>query len=750
MVKPMHEQDPRVKLLTVLNVQSAKPSKKRSSSSSSSTTSRDWHALARKAGTSTAKLGGKAKEVRKRFEEQLDDAADLVEGQEQEQEEKSNKRRKVESGGNKKGKQVQVEADGKDDDSSDDDEAATADETKHKDSFSLHFSALSNPLLPDSLPADALTALLEAGKSSAEEGGKNAAGYWKKEKVRRVGDGGAVGEAVVFAPRDLEGVERKEVEGDGLGVYNPKLLDKLRTLASKEGKTTDHSLSWLRLLSSYRDVFYPRLELGEKHDEIRQAASLHAMNHVLKTRTRILKNNDYLSRLASNPSSSTTTSPPRNTQDQSFTRPKVLILAPFRSSALSWMQHLITFLPPSITSVESYPRFVAEYSLPEGAVDKLVEQRENYPADHVETFRGNVDDAFRVGVKVTRKSARVFSNFYDSDILVASPLGLRTSIEKDGDADFLSSIEMVIVDQMDVMEMQNWEHVQFVMSRLNLMPESDHGCDFSRVKPWYLDGKAAHLRQTLLLSRFLTPESQSLFTHSLLNRAGKVKALPLLPEGGVLDKVPRGVRQVWTRFEAGEVWEEEERRFEWFTQKTLPTLLRSAVASSQTLLFVPSYFDFLRLKRYLTTATNLPADFSFAAISEYTDTPDVSRARGAFVSGKVKWLVVTERFHFYKRYRLRGAKTFVFYAPPVHPSYYPELLSFPFVPPSSLSNPSAADFAATGLEGDVDESDLSAQVLFSKWDLLRLERVVGKEDARRMVREGMEGAGEGGKRFTFL
>jgi U3 small nucleolar RNA-associated protein 25 len=139
-----------------------------------------------------------------------------------------------------------------------------------------------------------------------------------------------------------------------------------------------------------------------------------------------------------------------------------------------------------------------------------------------------------------------------------------------------------------------------------------------------------------------------------------------------MDKVPRGVRQVWTRFECEDVSLEEEKRFEWFTQKvrflfflsllasvrltsdfvaqTLPTLLRSAVSSSQTLLLVPSYFDFLRVKRYLATANSLPSDFSFAAISEYTDTPDVSRARGAFIQGKVKWLVVTERFHFYKRF----------------------------------------------------------------------------------------------------
>lgn len=84
--------------------------------------------------------------------------------------------------------------------------------------------------------------------------------------------------------------------------------------------------------------------------------------------------------------------------------------------------------------------------------------------------------------------------------------------------------------------------------------------------------------------------------------------------------------------------------------QTLPLLLRSALSSSTgTLLIIPSYFDFLRLKRHLQTSTSLPSDFSFAAISEYSETSEVSRARGAFVQGRVRWLIVTERFHFYKR-----------------------------------------------------------------------------------------------------
>jgi U3 small nucleolar RNA-associated protein 25 len=45
--------------------------------------------------------------------------------------------------------------------------------------------------------------------------------------------------------------------------------------------------------------------------------------------------------------------------------------------------------------------------------------------------------------------------------------------------------------------------------------------------------------------------------------------------------------------------------------QTLPLLLKSAVSATKTLIFVPSYFDFVRLDAYLRKQ-----DVSFAAISE--------------------------------------------------------------------------------------------------------------------------------------
>ena len=70
--------------------------------------------------------------------------------------------------------------------------------------------------------------------------------------------------------------------------------------------------------------------------------------------------------------------------------------------------------------------------MPDGVVDKLLAaELGTYPPDHVDAFKGNVDDNFRVGVKMTRKSIKLFADFYKCDIIIASPLGLRRSIEKE-------------------------------------------------------------------------------------------------------------------------------------------------------------------------------------------------------------------------------------------------------------------------------------------------------------------------------
>jgi U3 small nucleolar RNA-associated protein 25 len=85
--------------------------------------------------------------------------------------------------------------------------------------------------------------------------------------------------------------------------------------------------------------------------------------------------------------------------------------------------------------------------------------------------------------------------------------------------------------------------------------------------------------------------------------------------------------------------------------------------------------------------------------------------------------LITERFHFYRRYKIRGAKTIVFYSLPEHAQFYSEFLQTPFLPSKGKD----------GVELDVDEDEVSTRVMVSKFDLLRLERVVGSGNARRIL-----------------
>lgn len=155
----------------------------------------------------------------------------------------------------------------------------------------------------------------------------------------------------------------------------------------------------------------------------------------------MLRNNDRVTAATAK-----SQNPPDDVQDQGFTRPSTLILVPFRNSALAFLQAFLDHFTASISQTEDgkpkksqeaqvhhYSRFISQYSLPPDAIDKLATAEPGtYPPDHVQTFSGNIDDNFRIGVKVTKRSVRLFEAFYGADLIVASPLGLRLAIEKEG------------------------------------------------------------------------------------------------------------------------------------------------------------------------------------------------------------------------------------------------------------------------------------------------------------------------------
>ena len=388
------------------------------------------------------------------------------------------------------------------------------------------------------------------------------------------------------------------------------------------------------------------------------------------------------------------------------------MILPTRNSVVKMVDTLCSILQPD--QQENRKRF------DDGYVDKETKFSDDKPDDFRDLFAGNDDDMFRVGVKFMRRTIKYFSQFYNSDIIFASPLGLRMAIgseeEKKVDFDFLSSIELVIVDQADALLMQNWEHVEFIFEHLNIQPKDSHGCDFSRVRSWYLDDQARHFRQTVIFSAFNTPELAELLRLHGNGWAGKAR---LQAEcAGVIQHLGVKARQTFSRFEARSIGDDPDARFAYFTKAVLPSLTRRARDSTGTLVFIPSYLDFVRVRNFFA---NDPAaeSVTFGTISEYADVPEASRARSHFLNGRHRVLLYTERAHHFRRYQIRGVKRVILYGLPDNPAFYREITG------GYLQKSEQSLLVEPG-QGTV-------KAMFSKYDIMKLERIVGTQRAGKMV-----------------
>lgn len=465
----------------------------------------------------------------------------------------------------------------------------------------------------------------------------------------------------------------------------------------------------ISIASNYKDLYYPHRS-HSNGEQIRLAYCIHALDHILKTRQKVLHHNSKIAKLKATKKN---VAMPDDVRDQGFTRPRVLIVLPFRDSAYRVVTMLLDLLnPDDKEKTVNYSRFVEEFT---GQTIHFP-KRNPKPEDYEQTFSGNTEDTFRLGISLTKKSMKLYAPFYSSDILVASPLGLRLIIgapgEKDREYDFLASIELLIMDQMELFLAQNWDHLLYMMDHLHLQPQSRQNTDFSRVRSWCLNGWSKFYRQSLLFSSYDLPEFRSLFNNRCHNYSGKVKTANTVKLGSIRH-VMIDIPQIFHRIEVKSLEASFDTRFEYFTNTVLPQFKSATMA--HCMIYVPSYFDFVRIRNYFKKE-----EVNFTQICEYTKPNKMSRARTLFYHGGAHLLLYSERAHFFHRMRVKGVRHIVMYQPPMWHNFYPEMVN---LMQEINQNPN----------DDVVKNAMSVTVLYTKYDLLQLSAIVGHENVAKML-----------------
>ncbi|PXF50126.1 Digestive organ expansion factor-like [Gracilariopsis chorda] len=585
------------------------------------------------------------------------------------------------------------------------------------------------------------------------------------EKAKVLGTIPGLGRVSVTVPEDqVEGLSKllssdmAEVDDRMLGMQ-PSLYAKWRRVLEKDFPGIGAMFSrlhraFIAIARDYRDVFMCGKHSKWDDDLLRKLYTVHCLAHVLRSRNRVLRNDLGLGQERKNM---------EPTKDQGFNRAKVLLLLPMKNVAYEVVKSLqaLAVCPdekedrPQIANKE---RFEEEFSPGEqedghsdevyfeGEANSVSGRKHRKPDDYRRTFRGNIDDDFKLGISFTKKSMKLYSDFYSSDVIVASPLGLRRLLAEksrgssskreklpsesaeewksgigsksekqnadDANTDFLSSIEICVLDGLHLFSMQNWETLQQSVSMMNNIPSTTRDTDFSRVRDWCLDGLMKQFRQTILLSEYRNSEFLSLY-RALANHSGKVQILQLPRELGTMADVMVSIRQTFFRLpDSGSPLDALDTRYHFFFDKVLPQL-RSLI-NCHSLVVIPTYFDYVRVRNKLVELAKEDASIRFTSMCEYSKPSDVSRARSRLYDGSVSMVLMTERFHFFWRHWIRGANTIVWYSLPENAMFYTELLNM------------TTEAAESG-------QSLHAITLYNRYDSFCLERIVGSSRCKKMV-----------------
>ncbi|KAL7510180.1 hypothetical protein ACHAXN_012507 [Cyclotella atomus] len=586
---------------------------------------------------------------------------------------------------------------------------------------------------------------------SIEEAMKMQSNGAKKSHVRRAWEHfakGPFGHAREILTRNWREVNKSYIRGDG------------RVFSSLQ-------LALYPAISRYADVLMTA-ETRQNRDEINHLLAMHVLEHVLTCKTRIQRHNRRIKELSAadnDKSDALLDEDIDKWRDQGYTSPKVLILFPTRGTCWKFV-HLMMDLLGESAFLDNEERFEAEFGPP--SVDEDEEKEDDEKEEMKRQRRKSVmkqkgqewndlfgdeandDDDFKIGmslnpniVKTKGKKKRVaaengaagssagvavklFTEFYKSDIILASPIGLKMATTKTegeddeeaaaSDVDFLSSIDICIVARSDVLAMQNWDHVNSILECLNQQPKNTSNIDFSRVRNYFLEGQGENWRQLIMVSKFADPFILSSFRRYGKNIEGQLKLRRQTPDDDAdVTNVTVHVKQVFQRVSCESVSQVGSSRLRYFSEHVLPKLMR--LKQKHTLIFIPSYFDFVSVRNLL-----LKQEASFVSVTEYARVSEISRGRARFHQGRKDIMLYTGRAHFFLRHKIKGVRHVIFFGLPEYAEFYSSIINM-------------LDGGLSELEEDVvTRMPLSCLSLFTRYEAHQLERIVGTGNANKMIK----------------
>ena len=480
------------------------------------------------------------------------------------------------------------------------------------------------------------------------------------------------------------------------------------------------------------------------------------MNHVLTTRSRIQRHNRQLkdiedeakTRVGEGDAETKETDSDRY-RDQGFTRPTVLVLLPTRGACHKFVHSLIRMTGAEKTNPH-VERFDAEFGATNDGADDDEDESSINPnkelrrkavlekkgKDWNEFFGDDVnqDDDFKLGIALTPKAVKknkkdssaskvqvkLYTDFYKSDIIVASPIGLKILLAPDedgreGDSDFLSSIEICLFQNADILMMQNWDHANDILSNLNTEPKKNNDTDFSRVRRYMLEGQGAQWRQLIISTDFVDPHLLSAFKRFGKSVAGSVKLRQKTsPEDAALANVLVPMKQVFQRIPVSSFDQQTDARAQYFVKNILPEIQRHK--QKHTMVYIPSYFDFVALRNIF-----LKREIAFVSVHEYSRHTEVSRGRARFLQGRKPIMLYTGRANFFHRHAIKGIRNLIFLGLPEHAQFYSDQVNL-------IQTATSLDEDGNSLGGS------SCLALFTRFEGHALERIVGSANSSRMIK----------------